>query len=111
MLFRPLFITAFLLDDFLADNGFFGARTVDALQRVEQDGVRPGVPAVARAGAARWSASPRRANADFVARLGCYDRVVTYDQIASLPRGPARSSTWPATGRWCGRCTTTSATT
>ena len=27
-LLRPLFITSFLIDDFLADNAFFGARTV-----------------------------------------------------------------------------------
>ena len=27
-LIRPLFTTSFLIDDFLADNGFFGAKTV-----------------------------------------------------------------------------------
>ena len=28
MLLRPLFLTSFLIDDFLADNHFFGARRV-----------------------------------------------------------------------------------
>ena len=28
MLLRPLFVTSFLLDDFLNDNGFFGAQQV-----------------------------------------------------------------------------------
>jgi hypothetical protein len=42
-----------------------------------------------------------KSNADFVGKLGCYDRVATYDQIASLPKQPAASSTWPATARSC----------
>jgi hypothetical protein len=37
-LFRPLFITSFLIDDFLADNGFFGGQTV-----VISSASRPGV--------------------------------------------------------------------
>ena len=40
-LLRPLFITSFLIDDFLADNDFFGARTAPDLERIEQDRVRP----------------------------------------------------------------------
>ena len=39
-LLRPLFMLSFLVDDFLAENEFYGARNVDALQRLQQDRVR-----------------------------------------------------------------------
>ena len=40
-LLQPLFITSFLIDDFLADNAFFGATHDADLERVEQDRLRP----------------------------------------------------------------------
>ena len=54
MLLRVLFLTSFLIDDFLADNDFFGARSVVVVERVEQD--RAG----ARALPARQPPRPRR---------------------------------------------------
>ena len=86
MLFRPLFMTAFLLDDFLADNGFFGARTV----------VLSSASSKTAFGLAFLLHRNRRSQCDvtgltspgnvaFVDSLGCYDRVATYDQIRSLP--------------------------
>ena len=39
-LLRPLFMLSFLVDDYSAENGFFGARSRDALQRLQQDRVR-----------------------------------------------------------------------
>ena len=87
MLLRPLFMTDFVLDDWLADNGFFGAGDgtvvlssassktsfglAHLLSRHEQ---RPEVVGLTSAG-----------NVDFVEGLGIYDRVVTYDDVASLP--------------------------
>jgi hypothetical protein len=44
-LLRPLFITSWLIDDFLADNDFFGARVMRAVQRVEQDRLWHRLPA------------------------------------------------------------------
>ena len=87
MLFRPLFMTAFLLDDFLADNGFFGARTA----------VLSSASSKTAFGLAFLLHRNRRSQCDvtgltspgnvaFVDSLGCYDRVATYDQIRSLPR-------------------------
>jgi hypothetical protein len=88
MLYRPLFYTSFLIDDFLADNAFFGAVTVvlgsassktafgTALLLRKRDGVT--VVGLTSPG-----------NVDFVEGLGCYDEVVTYDDLASLPAGPA----------------------
>lgn len=89
MLFRPLFTTSFFLDDFLDDNDFFGARTVVLssassktafglawlLHRNRRDRCR--VVGLTSAG-----------NVDFVESLGCYDRVVRYDDLASLTREP-----------------------
>ncbi|WP_341704238.1 DUF2855 family protein [Ferrovibrio sp.] len=82
-LLRPLFITAFLIDDFLADEKFFGAQTV----------VISSASSKTAFGLA-WLLHKRRGitvtgltsagNRDFVAGLGCYDRVVLYDDIASL---------------------------
>lgn len=40
-LLRPLFMLSFLVDDFLTENAFFGARSADAVERVQQDRVRP----------------------------------------------------------------------
>jgi hypothetical protein len=50
-LLRPLFITSWLIDDFLADNDFFGATRHAAVQRVQQDGLRHGLPAGTAQGA------------------------------------------------------------
>ena len=87
LLFRPLFMTAFLLEDLIADNDAFGARAVVLssassktafglafLLRQKRD-ARCEVIGLTSPG-----------NVAFVSGLGCYDRVVTYDRIDSLPR-------------------------
>ena len=84
-LIRPLFTTSFLIDDFLADSGFFGARTVLITSASSKTGLGlayclhqrgPGRPEVIGLTSAR--------NAAFVTGLGTYDRVVTYDAIGEL---------------------------
>lgn len=88
MLYRPLFLTSFLIDDFLADNQFFGAGTVvlgsasskTAFGTAHLLAQREGVTVVGLT-------SP--GNRAFVEGLGCYDQVVTYDEIGSLPVTPA----------------------
>lgn len=85
LLLRPLFITSFVIDDFLADNDFFGARAV----------VLSSASSKTAYGLA-WQLSLRRpdgpevigltstGNVAFVESLGCYDRVVTYDAFDSI---------------------------
>ena len=85
MLLRPLFITSFVIDDFLADNDFFGARAV--LLSSASSKTAYGLA---------WQLSLRRpdgpevigltspGNVKFVEALGCYDRVVTYDAIGAV---------------------------
>ncbi len=88
-LLRPLFATAFLIDDFLADNDFFGARTVILASASSKTaygtafclGRRRGAPeAVSIVGLT----SP--GNAAFTRALGCYDDVITYADIAASVR-------------------------
>lgn len=87
-LLRPLFITSFLIDDFLADENFFGADTVvissasakTAFGLAHQLHKRKNIPVIGLTSSG---------NRGFVESLGCYDSVVTYDALASLPQQKA----------------------
>ena len=88
-LLRPLFLTAWLIDDFLADNDFFGtclqgqrgvmllssASSKTAYATAAQLAQRPEVEVVGLT-------SP--ANVAFCESLGVYIRVLTYDQLDTL---------------------------
>lgn len=88
MLLRPLFTTSFLLDDFFEDNQFFDATTLVltsassktaagmafCLHRNRQD----------RSHKYEIVGLTSEANRTFVEGLGCYDRVLTYEQIEEL---------------------------
>jgi hypothetical protein len=88
MLYRPLFFTAFLIDDFLADNEFFGASTVVLASASSKTAFGTAFLLSGREGVTvAGLTSP--GNVAFVEGTGCYDQVVTYDDIASLPSGPA----------------------
>ena len=79
----PLYATSFLIDDFLSDNALFGARSVVLSSASSKTAF--GVAFLlkrARRCEVIGLTSPR--NVEFCNKLGCYDRVVTYDQIASL---------------------------
>ena len=89
-LLRPLFLTAWLIDDFLADNDFFGtcahghrgamllssASSKTAMATAAQLAQRPEVEVIGLT-------SP--ANVAFCESLGIYSRVITYDQLDQLP--------------------------
>jgi hypothetical protein len=80
---RPLFMTSFLIDDWLADNDSFDARSVviasasskTALGLAQLLSARDVIEVVGLT-------SP--ANADFVRSVGYYDRTIEYDDISSL---------------------------
>ena len=88
MLLRPLFFTSFLIDDQLADEGLTtrgpivisSASSKTALAAAFLLRRREGVELVGLT-------SPR--SVEFVESLEIYDRVVAYEQIGSLERGPA----------------------
>ncbi len=83
MLFKPLFMTSFLIDDFLEDNGFFGATQVVlssassktayglAFQLAKREGIK--VVGLTSPG-----------NVDFVDGMGLYDQTVAYGDIPTL---------------------------
>ena len=84
-LLRPLFITSFLLDDFFADQNFLSAQTMvlssassktsfgTAYALAQRTGVKPKVIGLTSV-----------SNLAFTERLGLYDEVLTYDQVAQL---------------------------
>ncbi len=82
-LLRPLFTTSWLIDDFMADNAFFGADTLllssassktaygTAFQLSQRDGIN--VVGLTSPG-----------NKVFCESLGCYDRVLGYDELDQI---------------------------
>jgi hypothetical protein len=81
-LLRPLFITSWLIDDFFDDNDFFGARPGIALLSSASSKTaygtafqmhqRPGIEVVGLTSAA---------NKAFCQSLGCYHRVLAYEEL------------------------------
>jgi len=87
MLFRPLFMTSFLIDDFLADENFFGAQNVVLSSASSKTALGTAFLLSrnkALTGKVIGLTSP--GNVAFVEGLGCYDEVVTYDAIDTLDR-------------------------
>jgi hypothetical protein len=82
-LLRPLFTLSFLVDDFLGENGFYGARRV--LLSSASSKTAFGLAHLVHARGIKAIGLTSASNADFVKSLGCYDEVVTYDRITSLP--------------------------
>lgn len=89
-LLRPLFLTAWLIDDVLADNGFFGttdagarglmllssASSKTAIATAAQLAKRPEVEVIGLTSAG---------NVAFCQSLGIYSRVLAYDGLDALP--------------------------
>jgi hypothetical protein len=87
-LLRPLFMTSFLIDDFLADNAFFGARSVLLSSASSKTAYGTAFClAQRRSGpdAVRIIGLTSPANLAFTQGLGCYDEVLTYDAVDTLP--------------------------
>lgn len=87
-LLRPLFMLSFMVDDFLAENDFFGARNVvlSSASSKTAFGLAHLVHTLRKPIRVTGLTSP--SNAAFVRSLGCYDDVVTYDAIGALPQEP-----------------------
>ena len=91
-LLRPLFLTAWLIDDFLVDNAFFGT-TADGQRGVML--LSSASSKTAYATAAQLAKRPEvevigltsAANVTFCNSLGVYSRVLTYGQVDTLPAG------------------------
>jgi len=90
MLFRPLFLTAFLLDDYLTESDLFGASAVILTSASSKTaiGLASLLSASRRAPGGVIGLTSKR-NAAFVEGLGCYGRVVAYDDVRSIPAATA----------------------
>jgi hypothetical protein len=83
-LLRPLFMLSFLVDDFLSEHEFYGARGVMLSSASSKTAfglahllhTRKDIKVIGLTSAS---------NTNFVTSLGCYDEVVTYDRVTSLP--------------------------
>ncbi|MGB5813145.1 MAG: DUF2855 family protein [Polyangiales bacterium] len=82
MLIKPLFMTSFLIDDFLAENAFFGARAAIVTSASSKTSIALASQLEHRSLNVVGLTSTR--NQAFVESLGLYDEVVTYDAIESL---------------------------
>ncbi len=88
MLLRPLFFTSFLIDDRLADDGLPERGPILISSASSKTALAAAFPLSRRPGAELIGlTSPR--NREFVSGLGVYDRVIAYEEIGSLKRGPA----------------------
>lgn len=85
MVYRPLFTTSFVLDDYLEDNGFFGAGTVIIGSASSKTGFGLAFM-LKRRGGVRVTGLTSAANRGFVAGTGLYDHIVAYEDAQSLPR-------------------------
>lgn len=89
-LLRPLFATSFLIDDFLADNDFFGGRDVVLSSASSKTSLGLAFLLHAnRRGQVSVVGLTSKSNTAFVERTKYYDRVVSYDAIAQSPRDKA----------------------
>jgi hypothetical protein len=88
-LLRPLFITSFLIDDFLAGEKFFGAKSA-LLSSASSKTAFSLAHQLKRHGLADLEVVglTSEANRAFVAGLGCYDRVLAYEKIHELQKKP-----------------------
>ncbi len=88
MLYRPLFFTSFLIDDFLADHDMFGASTV-VLASASSKTAFGTAHLLRRRDGVRVVGLTSPGNVEFVEGLGVYDVVLPYDRAGELPDGPA----------------------
>lgn len=83
LVLRGLFVTSFLVEDFLFDNGMFGAGQIIVSSASSKTSIALAHRIRAR-GNTHCIALTSTDNVDFVNAVNLYDEVVTYDQIDSL---------------------------
>ncbi|MGZ5310291.1 MAG: DUF2855 family protein [Solirubrobacterales bacterium] len=84
ILFWPLFYTSFLIDDFLDDEGFFGADTIVISSASSKTAIIAAYLLAQREGV-EVAGLTSAGNREFVEGLAVYDSVAAYDEIESLP--------------------------
>jgi NADPH:quinone reductase-like Zn-dependent oxidoreductase len=87
LLLRGLFMTSFLVDDFIADSDFYGATQFVIGSASSKTGIALADLLVRRGGGPVIGLTSAR-NREFVEKLGFYDRVLLYDDVESLAQEP-----------------------
>jgi hypothetical protein len=82
MIYRPLFTTSFVLDDYFGDNDGFGAGQIILASASSKTAF--GTAFMLRDRPQKVIGLTSQTNRVFVERLGLYDTVITYDEVASL---------------------------
>jgi NADPH:quinone reductase-like Zn-dependent oxidoreductase len=82
MLFRPLFMTSFLIDDFIADNKEFGAKQIIFSSASAKTSY--GTAQLLKARGVKVIGLTSPSNVAFTEKLGFYDQVLPYDAITKL---------------------------
>ncbi|MEI6700689.1 MAG: DUF2855 family protein [Actinomycetota bacterium] len=83
MLLKPLFTTSFVVHDYLVDNDHFGASTAVLSSASSKTAIGVAI-LLAEAGAVRVVGLTSPSNVAFCKSLGCYDEVLTYDDVEKL---------------------------
>lgn len=83
LLLRGLFLTSFLVDDYLDDNDFFGAEAVLVTSASSKTAIALAHRLHVRRGPAAIGVTSS-SNREFVAGLGLYDAVITYDETSAV---------------------------
>jgi hypothetical protein len=84
ILFFPLFFTSFLIDDFLADEKFFGADTIVISSASSKTAIIAAY-LLAKRGGVDVVGLTSAGNREFVEGLDIYDSVALYDSVSALP--------------------------
>jgi hypothetical protein len=88
IIFWPLFFTSWLIDDFLADEDFFGAETIVVGSASSKTALSAAFLLAQREGIEVIGLTSAR-NTGFVEKTDVYSPVVAYEEIGSLPRSKA----------------------
>ncbi len=85
-IFRPLFTTSFLLDDFFFDNNFFDAKNIILTSASSKTAIGMAFLLAKRKASQNIKiiGLTSKSNVTFVTDLGFYDQVISYDNIASI---------------------------
>ena len=86
VLFRPLFTTSFLIDDFIADAGYFGAKQVIFSSASAKTAYAAAMLLKAR-GEAKVVGLTSAPNVAYAKALGFYDEVLPYDAVGRMDAG------------------------
>ncbi len=84
---RPLFTTSFLIDDFMAEHDFFGARQLLLSSASSKTAYGTAFCLARRSGGPVVRGLTSAGNLDFTRGLGCYGEVLRYEDVQTLDPG------------------------